>query len=47
MLAKELMRRDVFTVKHDTEVGNLIDLLVRDHIHGCPVVDASGPWSAS
>ena len=39
MLAKDLMRRDVFTVRGDQPIGELIDLMVREHIHGCPVVD--------
>jgi CBS domain-containing protein len=42
MLAKELMRRDVFTVRDDTGVGDLIDLMVRERIHGCPVIDGNG-----
>jgi len=42
MLAKELMRRDVITVRDDTGVDDLIDLMVRERIHGCPVVDGNG-----
>lgn len=42
MLAKDLMRRDVLTVQDHTPVEELIDLLVREHIHGCPVVDGVG-----
>jgi CBS domain-containing protein len=42
MLAKELMRRDVFTMRDDQSVTELVDLLVREHIHGCPVVDDTG-----
>lgn len=42
MVAKELMRRDVFTIREDASVDDLVDLLVREHIHGCPVLDASG-----
>jgi CBS domain-containing protein len=42
MVAKDLMRRDVFTIREDRSVSELIDLLVREHIHGCPVVDGDG-----
>ena len=42
MLAKDLMRRDVSTVRDDSSVSDLVDLLVREHIHGCPVIDAEG-----
>jgi len=42
MVAKELMRREVFTIREDATVDELIDLLVREHIHGCPVLDAAG-----
>ena len=42
MLAKELMRREVFTIRDDRPLSELIDLLVREHIHGCPVVDRNG-----
>jgi CBS domain-containing protein len=42
MLAKDLMRRDVFTIRDDQSVMELVDLLVREHIHGCPVVDGTG-----
>ena len=42
MLAKDLMRRDVFTVQDDQSVEELLDLFVQEHIHGCPVVNADG-----
>jgi len=42
MLAKDLMRRDVFTVQDNQSVEELLDLLVQEHIHGCPVVNADG-----
>ena len=42
MVAKDLMRSDVFTVRDDQSVDELVDLLVREHIHGCPVVDKDG-----
>ena len=42
MQARDIMQRDVFTVRDDQSVGALIDLLVQEHIHGCPVVDAKG-----
>jgi CBS domain-containing protein len=42
MLARDIMQRDVFTVRDDQPVETLIDLMVQEHIHGCPVVDAQG-----
>jgi len=42
MQAKDLMRREVFTVRDDTDVSDLIEMLVREHIHGAPVVDGDG-----
>jgi CBS domain-containing protein len=36
------MRRDVFTIRDDQSVEELVHLLVREHIHGCPVVDKDG-----
>jgi len=42
MIAKDLMRREVFTVRDDQSVDELVDVLVREHIHGCPVVDGDG-----
>jgi CBS domain-containing protein len=40
--AKELMRRDVVTVREDDTVQELIEVLVREHIHGVPVLNRSG-----
>jgi CBS domain-containing protein len=42
MVAKDVMRREVFTIQDDRPLSELIDLLVREHIHGCPVVDRNG-----
>jgi CBS domain-containing protein len=42
MLAKDLMRREVFTIRDDQSVADLTELLVREHIHGVPVVDRTG-----
>jgi len=42
MLARDLMRCDVFTIRDDRPLSELIDLLVREHINSCPVVDDSG-----
>lgn len=39
MVAKDLMRREVFTVRDDQSVEEVMHLLVREHIHGCPVID--------
>jgi CBS domain-containing protein len=36
------MRRDVFTIRDDQSIAELIDLLVQEHIHGCPVVNEAG-----
>ena len=42
MLAKDLMRRDVLTVREEDPVDETLDALVGKHIHGAPVVDAEG-----
>jgi CBS-domain-containing membrane protein len=42
MLANDLMNRDVVTIRDDESVEALIDLVVREHIHGVPVLDAAG-----
>jgi len=42
MLARDIMQCEVFTVREDQPVATLIDLMVQEHIHGCPVVDAQG-----
>ena len=34
MLAKDLMRREVFTVQEDQAIEEVIEVLVREHIHG-------------
>jgi CBS domain-containing protein len=36
------MRREVFTIGEDQTVEELIDLLLREHIHGVPVVNRAG-----
>lgn len=45
MLARELMRTAVVTIGEDEPVTEVIDVLVREHIHGLPVVDAAGRLS--
>lgn len=45
MLAKELMRKEPFTIGEDEPVASLIDVLVREHIHGLPVLDRAGMLS--
>ena len=45
MLAKDLMRRQVFTIGEEEPVADLIDVLVREHIHGVPVLDGEGKLS--
>ena len=42
MQAKDLMRRDVLTVREEDPVDDTLDALVGKHIHGAPVVDAKG-----
>jgi CBS domain-containing protein len=42
MRAKDLMRRDVLTVREEDPVDETLDALVGKHIHGAPVVDAEG-----
>ena len=42
MLARDLMRKDVFTVLETDTVEELAEILVREHIHGAPVLDETG-----
>ena len=42
MLARDMMRKKVATVREDTPVDDVLDLLVDQHFHGAPVVDADG-----
>ncbi len=42
MKAKDIMTRDVITVKPDTSVNEFGKLLMEKHISGAPVVDESG-----
>ena len=42
MRVKDLMEKEVLTVKADDLVEDLLDALVGKHIHGAPVVDDSG-----
>ena len=42
MQAKDLMRRDVLTVREEDPVDETLDALVGKHIHGAPVVDEKG-----
>jgi CBS domain-containing protein len=42
MLAKDLMNRTVVSIREDEPVESLIDLVVREHIHGVPVIDEAG-----
>ena len=39
MLARDLMRREVLTIEAGESVATLMDVLVREHVHGLPVVD--------
>jgi CBS domain-containing protein len=42
MIAKDLMRQEVFTIRDDEPVSELVDVLVREHLHGVPVLDGAG-----
>jgi CBS domain-containing protein len=40
--AKDLMHRRVYSIREDASVAELIEVLIREHIHGAPVVDGDG-----
>jgi len=42
MLARDLMRKEVLTIEAGESVATLMDVLVREHVHGLPVVDEEG-----
>ncbi len=42
MLIKEIMSKNVISVKADTKVGEISQLLTKHGIHGVPVVDNNG-----
>ncbi len=42
LTAKDIMTKDVVTVKKDTKVTELADILTKNRISGTPVVDDSG-----
>ncbi len=42
MIAKELMRRHVFSVREGMSLDEVCDLFQQEHIHGAPVVDEQG-----
>ena len=42
MLAKDLMRREVISVRDDQPIEEVNEMLLREHIHGVPVLDAEG-----
>ncbi len=42
LLAKDLMQVEVITVQDDTELDEVLDLLMQEHISGAPVVDCEG-----
>jgi CBS domain-containing protein len=42
MRVKDLMRRDVKSVREESDVSELIEMLVHEHVHGAPVVDPDG-----
>jgi len=42
VLAKDLMRGRVLTLREEDPVDRAVDLLVGEHIHGAPVVDGDG-----
>ena len=42
MLAKDLMERDVMSVRDTDRVEDLLEALIGEHIHGAPVLDQEG-----
>lgn len=42
LTAKDIMTKDVITVKKDTGISELADILTKNRISGAPVVDDSG-----
>jgi len=40
MRVREIMRTEIVTVRTDTSVAELVDVLQAGHAHGCPVLDA-------
>ena len=42
VLARDLMQREVVTVREDVPLADLADLLQQAHIHGAPVIGADG-----
>jgi CBS domain-containing protein len=44
VLAKDLMRGDVLTLREEDLVEQAVDALVGEHFHGAPVVDAHGTF---
>ena len=42
MQAKDLMRKQVLTVTEEDRVSEVLDMMVREHIHGAPVVSQDG-----
>ena len=42
LTVREIMTTDVVTVKPDTTVGELADILTQKKISGVPVVDSTG-----
>jgi CBS domain-containing protein len=42
MRVKELMHRDVFTIRDNESVESLLEVLVGEHLHGAPVIDEEG-----
>lgn len=42
LTAKEIMTKNVITVKKDTTVSELADILTKNRISGAPVIDDSG-----
>lgn len=42
MLVKEIMTKDVITVKRDASIREIAETLIHNHISGLPVVDDTG-----
>ena len=42
MVAKDVMQREVFAVQADQLVDEVVEMFVREHIHGVPVLGPAG-----
>ena len=40
--AKDIMEKNIITLSPDTEISKAVEILLKNHINGVPVVDANG-----